>query len=235
MGLQDRKYLDLIEGMLGHFEKTRLKDGFLPILSQYSYRPQLKPTPGANLAVGITLLEAAPLCGDTPTGAHARRLGTELLATLAAAPVTLPKQAGFAVVYGGGDFAGGEAVLRVQAYRLTQDKRHLDAARAFAELYRAVDKTPTEGNRRAEVYGLLVNLYLDLHELEPDGGWLPAAEKYARLGIEDLYYDGLFRGASNLGYYDSELYVSTFVYGLVRLQALQAGGKVAVPPLYFHR
>jgi hypothetical protein len=229
----DAKFLEYCDGMLKHFTLTRQPDGTLPALSQYSDRPALGPGLSNNLAVGICLLESVPLLGNTPTAARARQLGTELLAVVAAAPAR-PPRTGFAVNYGGGDFAGGAALLQVQAYRLTQEARHLEPARAFARAFAEVERTPTEGHIRAQVYGLLLNLYLDLAEVDKDPQWLAGAHQYARLGLEDLYHNGLLRGASNLGYYDSELYVSTFVYGLVRLQAAVSGVS-GVPPLYFHR
>lgn len=256
---QDPVYLQYCEGMLRHFELTRLKGetgrgpaearpvqektdgggpaggGFLPVLSQYSDRPALQPSPSSNLSVGVSLLEAAPLLGQTPAGEHAARLGRELLAAYAAAPPRPPSAPVFGMAYGSSEFAGGDAVLNLQAWRLTGDARHLEAAKAFAAVYREVSALPPEGNIRAEVYGLLVNLYLDLAVADAGGSWLPAAERYARLGIEDLYYEGLFRGASNLGYYDSELYVSTFVYGLVRLEGHRRAPAQALPPLCFHR
>lgn len=229
------KYLDYIEGMMKHFELVRQKDGTIPVLSELSDRSALGPAPGCNLSVGISLLESVPLLGDSPTAAHAKTLGEELLATVAGMPAKPPQEAVFSMAYGGGEFAGGDALLRVQAYRLTGDPRHLEAAKAFADVYAGVERMPTEGYVRAMVYGILVDLYLDLDELDKDPKWLAAAEKYARFGIEDLYHDGLFRGASNLTYYDSELYVSTFVYGLVRLQARLDKSTLNIPPLYFHR
>jgi hypothetical protein len=141
----------------------------------------------------------------------------------------------FGMAYGGGDFAGADALLRVQAYRLTRNERHLQAARGFAEAYAGVEAVPAAGHIRAQVYGVLITLYLDLDELAGDDRWLPAAERYARFGIEDLYCRGLFRGASNLAIYDSELFVSTFVYALVRLADRRQNPAASVPPLYFHR
>ncbi|MBU0606751.1 MAG: hypothetical protein KKI08_02645, partial [Armatimonadetes bacterium] len=229
------KYLQYVEGMLGHFELVRQEDGTLPILSKLSDRSALGPAPGANLSVGVSLLEAVPLLGNTPTAAHCRKLGADLLNTVAAMPPKLPKSAAFDMAYGGGSFNGIDPLLRVAAYRLTGEARHLESAKAFAEVYAAVQHMPTEGHIRGEAYGLLLNLYLDLAELDQNPKWLAAAQKYARFGIADLYHDGLFRGASNLTYYDSELYVSSFAYGLVRLQARLDGSPLAIPPLYFHR
>jgi hypothetical protein len=230
----DTKYLEYVAGMLKHFELTRQQDGTLPTLSELSDRSALGPGWGNNLSVGVSLLEAAKWLGETPTAQATRKLGRELLDTLAAAEPKVPKTPVFAMAYGSSEFGGGEALLRCQAYRLTGDKRHLEAARAFGEVYAPVAKLPTEGHIRGMVYGVMVNLYLDLAELDKDAKWLPLAEKYARFGIEDLYHEGLFRGASNLLYYDSELYVSTLVYGLVRLQGRLDGGQ-ALPPFYFHR
>lgn len=230
----DAKYLGYVDGMLKHFELTRQQDGTLPTLSELSDRSALGPGWGNNLSVGVSLLEAAEWLGETPTAAHTRQLGRDLLDTLAAATPKTPPAPVFAMAYGSSEFGGGEALLRCQAYRLTGDQRHLEAAKAFAEVYAPVAKLPTEGHIRALVYGVMVNLYLDLAELDKDAKWLPLAEKYARFGIEDLYHEGLFRGASNLLYYDSELYVSTLVYGLVRLQG-RLDGAQALPPLYFHR
>ncbi len=232
---QDAKYLQYVEGMLKHFELVRQEDGTIPILSKLADRSALGPAPSANLSVGLSLLEAVPLLGQTPTAAHCQKLGTDLLAVAAGMPGKPLKTAAFDIAYGGGSFDGVTPLLRVDAYRVTGDARHLELAKAFGSLYATVEQTPREGNIRAEAYGLLVNLYLDLAELDKDPKWLAAAQKYARFGIEDLYHDGLFRGASNLGYYDSELYVSTFVYGLVRLQATLDHSAVSIAPLYFHR
>ncbi|MCE5238292.1 hypothetical protein LLH23_07340 [bacterium] len=231
----DPRYLQHIEGMLKHFELVRQEDGTIPVLSKLADRSALGPAPGVNLSVGLSLLEAASLLGDTPTGAHCQKLGTDLLAVAAGMPGKQPKTAAFDMAYGGGAFDAVTPLLRMAAFRQTGDQRHLDLAKAFGDLYAGVEMMSTEGYVRAEAYGVLLNLYLDLDELDKDPKWLAAAEKYARFGIEDLYHDGLFRGASNLTYYDSELYVSTFVYGLVRLQARLDRSAVQIPPLYFHR
>ncbi len=231
---KDPKYLAWSERLLKYFEGTRRQDGFLPVLSQYSARPALGPAPGSNLSVGITLLESAPLLGDVPTAAHYRALGGQLLKALAGQPSDLPKKLGFTEAYGGGDFGGDSALMRVQAYRLTGDHAHLDAARDHARLYAEAQQLP-ETQMRAHVFGTLVNLMLDLHELDKGDQWLPAAERYARWGIERLYHNGLFRGATNLWYYDSELGVSAFAYGLVRLHAATNKTTVSVPPFRFTR
>ena len=230
----ENRYLDWCQGMMRHFTLVRQADGTLPVLSRYSDRQALGPGFGCNLSVGVSLLESAVWLGQTPCGDQARRLGRELLDTLAAAPPRAP-QVAFAMAYGSSEFAGADALLRLQAFRLTGDVRHRAAAMAFAEAYAAVEAIPAGVPVRAMVYGILVNLYLDLADLDPNPAWMAAAERYARWGIEDLWCRGLFRGASGGVIYDSECFVSTFVYSLVRLEARQRGGAAPLPPLVYHR
>jgi hypothetical protein len=76
---------------------------------------------------------------------------------------------------------------------------------------------------------------LDMYELDGDAKWPAAAERYAKTGIERLYVDGLFRGATELWYYESELWVSNFVYALVRLHTVTENTAHTVPPTAFQR
>ena len=65
---------------------------------------------------------------------------------------------------------------------------------------------------------------------EGDAKWLAAAERYGRLAIEALYWDGLFRGAPNLWYQDSHTGTATIIYALVRLHAVVNDLPVEVKP-----
>ena len=231
----EERYLGWYDRMIDYFIENRLENGALPVLGHYSYRPALRPAWGSNLTVGISILESVPLLGDIPQAHKARELGLSLLETLADQPWSPPTDPGFVTVYGGGDFAGGSGLLRMQAWKLTGDQRHLQAAQALAETYMNVESLPPDAQLRAQVYGLVIDLLMDMHEHDGDQRWLEGARRYARWGIEDLYSDGLFRGATNLPYYDSELYVSTFVYSLLRLAAAEHDPPVHLPSLYFHR
>lgn len=55
------------------------------------------------------------------------------------------------------------------------------------------------------------------------------------MAIERLYYRGLFRGATGINHYESEMMVGNLVYNLVRLHALKTGDSTRVEPNYFNR
>ncbi|MGI5820275.1 MAG: hypothetical protein ACOX9R_19485 [Armatimonadota bacterium] len=112
--------------------------------------------------------------------------------------------------------------VEMRAYRATGDERHLQAARRVAEAYARITEVPEYDHLRAGVFGGLVHMMLNMNEFDPDPRWLAAAERFAQAGIEGLYGNGLFRGATGQWYYDSHLGVSSLVSGLVRLhQATQ--------------
>nr|MBP8952825.1 hypothetical protein [Armatimonadota bacterium] len=135
----------------------------------------------------------------------------------------------------GGEFLCMDGLLWVQAYRVSGNTRFLDIARGIAGFYAREPRVPEQTNTRAKVFGSLVELMLDMAELDGGDQWLPAAESYARQGVELLYHNGIFRGATGLWYYESELWPSTFVHSLVRLAAVLDGKGTQVPTNYFHR
>lgn len=124
-------------------------------------------------------------------------------------------------------FVGNSTEMR--AYRVTGDRRHLEAARRIAAAYAEIEEVPQYEHLRASVFGSLLHMMLDMNEFDPDERWLEAAERFARAGIEGLYRDGLFRGATGQWYYDSHLGVSALVHGLVRLHAVLERDEVQVP------
>jgi len=208
-----------------------------------------------QLSLAVTMLESVPLLGDTPTARRCEALAKEYLEALVAlphkpaerlfvpnCPVTGPKseeEAGLVepafTAHYGGTFLATDGLLWTQAYRLTGEERYLELAKSMASFYAEAEEIPEAANTRAHIYGSLVDLMLDMHEVDGDEKWLAAAERHARQGIEDLYCNGLFRGATNLWYYESELWVSTLVYALVRLHAEVAETAAKVEPNYFHR
>jgi hypothetical protein len=105
-------------------------------------------------------------------------------------------------------------------------------ARGVATWYRA-HPVPELTHLRASVYGKAIQLMLEMDALTGEPEWLPAAELFAQAGIGRLYHNGLFRGATELWYYDAELGVSTLAYGLLRLRARLDGQ--AVEPICFER
>ena len=118
---------------------------------------------------------------------------------------------------------------------LTGSERCLDIARAMAQYYAEAGGVPEAEPTRAHVFGTVLALMLDLHEHDRGKQWLPAAEAYAQQAIRKLYHNGLFRGATGLYYYESQLRVSTLVHALLRLHALVDERNVTVKSLHFAR
>jgi hypothetical protein len=243
----DERFYGWIERQADYWEDVRLEEsGMLPVLSQYAWRPALRPNVESTLTVGLVMLESADLLEGTELAERLRRQGREYVDLVASQEFTLPDEVGFDTAYGAAysilsrqaqrpatPFVGN--ATRVLAYRMTGDERHLQVAREIAEAYAAIEEVPDLDHLRAGVFGQLVHMMLDMYEFDPDPRWLEAAEMYARAGIEGLYFNGLFRGATNQWIYDSHLYPSSFAHGLVRLHSVVEQEETPAPPLYYHR
>jgi len=248
----DGKYLDWCGKMMDHFESVRHgQSGLLPSTSTTSAGSCGVTT---QLSLAVTLLESAPLLGATPTGARCKRLARELLDAVAGlphkaseglyclrCPIEGPKAGQVkltppgSTAHYGGPFLAMDALLWARAYRLTGDRRCLDIAEGLARFYATTKDSPAAENTRAHIYGTVIELLVDMDELVGGPLWLPAAEGYAQKATGLLYCGGLFRGATNLWYYESQLWPGTFVYALVRLHARLAQPNVLGQPNYFHR
>lgn len=240
-------YYGWIERMADYWEDCRLKDsGMLPVLSKYAWRPALRPTVDGTLSAGIAMLEAAELLEETELAKKLRRQGTTYVELVAAHDSPLPEKVGFDTGYGGVSILNRQIhdrpvtgfvgnATRMFAYRMTGDKRHLQTAREIAEAYAAIEEVPDYDHLRAEVFGQLIHMMLDMYEFDPAPCWLTAAEKFGRTGIERFYSNGLFRGATNQWIYDSQLGPGSLVHGLVRLHAITEQEETPAPALYYHR
>lgn len=235
----DRRYLDWIEGLLDHQADTLIEEvGLLPGTSGPSGSPE-SPSVPSTLSCALSMLESVPLLAEAPMAAPETADRVDRMARgyvdAAMRRSTLAESApSFTSPYGAGALAGS-AMTYVHAYRLTGDQRALAVAQAVATKYAELPEIPRVRNIPAQVFGSIVNLMLDMHELDGDRRWLHAAERYAQTGIERLYCKGLFRGATDLWYYESELWVSNFVYALVRLHAVTAHTEHRVPYIAFQR
>lgn len=65
-----------------------------------------------------------------------------------------------------------------------------------------------------------VHLSLDLYDLTSEKSYLEDAKKYADLGIEKLWKNGVFVRQANDFYYESKLGIGSFAEGLLRLHLL---------------
>jgi hypothetical protein len=207
------------------------------------------------LSTALTLLEAAPLLRDEEQGRRCERMGRALIGAVASLPHRLDEhkfvsscayagpaerdklrwhEPGYTAHYGQA-FLGTTARMWVHAYQLTGSERCLGIARAMAQYYAEAGGVPEAKHTPARVFGAVLDLMLDLHE--DDGGkqWLPAAEAYAQQAIGKLYYNGLFRGATGLHYYESHLWVSHLVHALLRLHSILDDDEATIEPLHFAR
>ncbi|MFO8082107.1 MAG: hypothetical protein R6V07_17640 [Armatimonadota bacterium] len=226
----DEKYLDWCNNLIDHLEWSRIDgDGPLPVLSNRSHRP-LPDTPSWNNTMlnGMSMLEYAPLLGDTETAERFRTVGQEYIDLVATQELPDPDRK---PVFHSGRAMGGGKAHWAQVYRVTGDEYYLDAARNIAMPYLNLEEIPEEtwATMKAQSFGVPIDLLMDMYELEGDEKWLEAAERYAQLAIETLYYNGLFRAAPDLFYQDSQTGTATIIYALVRVHAATEGLDVDVP------
>ena len=227
----DEKYLEWCNNLLDHLEWSRIDgDGPLPALSNRSYRPLPdRPSWGNTMLVGVSLLEYAPLLGDTETAERFRTLGEDFISLVAEQDLPDPdREAHF---HGGRGMGGGKAHWG-HVYRVTGNEFFLDAARNMAMPYLNLEEIPEEtwANMKAQSFGVPIDLMMDMYEFEGDQMWLDAAERYAQLAIETLYWNGLFRAAPDLFYQDSHTGTATIIYALVRVHAAVEELDTEVPP-----
>ena len=135
----------------------------------------------------------------------------------------------------GGKFTADDAVLCCAAHRLTGKPGFLDLARAVAGFYAGREPPPADQIVRAHVYAAVITLFLDVYDQTREQSHLDQARRYAKTAVERLYWNGLFRGATGVDHYESQLMVGNLVYALVWLHALESEGAVRVGPNYFNR
>ena len=108
-------------------------------------------------------------------------------------------------------------------------------AEGFGEFYATNNMPPLKEYNCARVYASIIGLFIDLYKLTDKQLYLDQAERYARDAIEGLYYNGLFRGATNINHYEAEMMVGNLVYNLVWLHAVKTKADIEIEPNYFNR
>lgn len=108
---------------------------------------------------------------------------------------------------------------RIAAYfALTQkDKDYERIARRCLQIARS---EPSPKHFVAENMADAVHLSLDLYDLTKEKIYLEDAKKYADLGIEKLWKNGVFVRQTDDFYYESKLGIGSFAEGLLRLHVL---------------
>ena len=136
--------------------------------------------------------------------------------------------------YGGGlsaDYAG----LLAGAYRITKDERALKLAEDFADYYTKNSPPPITDAVFARVYASIIGLFNDLYEINHKQQYLDQAKRYANFAIDNLYYKGMFRGATNINHYEGDMMESSLVYNLVWLDAINKKADIKIESNYFLR
>ena len=250
---KDPKYMAYAEKMFEHHWNLRSKTLGLP--------PNTKgakfASAASTLALSLSLLEAAQLLpqGDKMRERYetAAKTYMEGILRLPHKPasgqflVTAPMDAatpetatggdyGESYKYGyGGGFSGDYAGLLVGIYRLSKDQRALNLANDFADFYSKNNPPPITDPVYARVYSSIIGLFNDLYEIEHKPQYLQQAKRYAKYAIENLFYNGMFRGATNINHYEGDMMESCLTYNLVWLQALDKNLDIKIEPNYFTR
>ena len=248
---KDPKYKAWAENMLEHHWNLRSPASGLP--------PNRKGDKDASsvscLALSLSLLEAAELL---PSGDELRKRYELAANTYLDAILRLPHKATngeflmtlqmdqapenasgvnghpYQFGYGGGlsaDYAG----LLAGIYRITKDERALKLAEGFADFYTKNNPPPITEAVFARVYASIIGLFIDLYEINQKNQYLDQAKRYAKYAIDNLYYNGMFRGATNINHYEGDMMVGSLVYNLVWLHSIEKNEEIGFEPNYFAR
>ncbi|MBI2947189.1 MAG: hypothetical protein HYY23_06050, partial [Verrucomicrobia bacterium] len=248
----DRKYLDWSLRMIDHhWSACDAGTGILPSTTRGSQTNTA--TVESTLSLALSLLESATLL---PPGEAKERFvsaGKPYAESVLSLPhkakdgqflASFPRKSDpgqkpdysepYRYGYGGG-FSADDASLILALHRLTGDPRAFRLAEDFANFYATHEPPPPHEIVRAHVYASIIGLFTDLYSLGKKPEHLAQAERYARLAIERLFHQGLFRGATSIDHYEGDLMVGNLAYNLLWLLAARQNSPVNVPPNYFNR
>ena len=247
---QDLKYLGWAQKMIDHHWNQRSLKSGLP-----SNRKGTKDASAvSSLSLALNLLEGAEIlpAGDVRTRfetvaktyidgimrlPHKPATGEFLIdLQMDQAPENATGTYGSPYSYGyGGGLSADYAGLLMGIYRKTNDKRALDLAKGFADFYARNNPPPITETVFARAYASIIGLFNDLYQVTGDLNYLNHSKRYAKDAIEQLYHNGMFRGATNINHYEGDMMVSSLVYNLVWLDALINKSQIKIEPNYFTR
>ena len=245
---KEGNYGEWIQKMIDHHWPSRDVDGILPSTTRGA-QSQIA-TAESTLSLAVSLLEAAAILPDGPVKERCKTAGV----AYAQAVTRLPHQAvdgkfvatlnvktrvpdysePYRYGYGGG-FTADNAALLLAVHRLTNNERALKLAEEFAAFYETHEPPPAHEVVRAHVYASIIGLFVDLHSLTGKRAHMDQAERYAKIAIERLFFNGLFRGATAVDYYESDLMPGNLAYNLLWLETVKTRSKFTAAPNYFNR
>lgn len=246
---KEPKYLDWSLRAIDHHWRLKRAPLNLPPFTVKSSNASIE----SAFSMALSLMEAAALLPSGKAKAHYEEVANTYLDSIARLPhkpaegyfvtsckldarpsdatgQTVPWSAEY-----GGKFTADDALLCCAAYRLTQKEAFLRLAKDAANFYVAHEPPAADQVVRAHVYAAVLGLFVDLYDQTRAPAYLAQAQRYAKLAIERLYWRGLFRGATGINHYESQLMVSNLVYALVWLHTLDKNLGVKVEPNYFDR
>lgn len=94
---------------------------------------------------------------------------------------------------------------------------------------------PAEGNVPAMDLGLSLALAVDLFDLTGEARYQEQARQHAGTALDQYAVNGLFRGATRHGAYDSQMGVAYLIHALARFGTMERPGSCPIPPDYSAR
>ena len=142
-------------------------------------------------------------------------------------------------VYGAGT-ACGTGVLCLGGWRLTQNERLMELARAIGNTYLdekfPVDRVHTEGFKiPASDAGLTLELFADLYDITGESVWLEGGRQLAETVLDIYFPETLPFGASGIDWYESQMGAAYLIHGLARVALVELHRTCPLAPNYTAR
>ena len=235
-----KEFLKQIERMLDNWWPRRDEHGLLQIESRSPEDDEQffnTNAPGQTLSLGTSLLESIPLLEQRQPElcATMRERALVYVDGFLAAPHD-PERGRFAIhsrrdsnelsqampiwgsIYGVWP-ASYVALTALCTYRLTEDQRLLDWAKAVGQCY-VKEEMPQEVAAPAMDAGLGLGLLADLYDITGEKDWLDEGMALAEK-LDAVYFDAeLPRGAAGIDWYESQMGPSFLQHGLARIAFL---------------